>query len=38
MKSYEELKISIVQIFENDVICTSVESGTVEDNYDWLTD
>ena len=36
MKSYEELQISIIQIFENDVIRTSNESGTVDDNYDWL--
>lgn len=36
MQSYEELKISIIQFAESDIVCTSFESGTVEDNYDWL--
>lgn len=36
MQSYEELKISIVQLIESDIVRTSFESGTVEDNYDWL--
>ena len=36
MQSYEELKISIIQFAESDIVCTSMESGTVEDNYDWL--
>ena len=36
MRSYEEVKISIVQWVESDIVCTSLESGTVEDNYDWL--
>ena len=36
MQSYEELKISIIQFDESDIVCASVESGTVEDNYDWL--
>ena len=36
MRSYEEVKISIVQGVESDIVCASYESGTVEDNYDWL--
>jgi hypothetical protein len=36
MRSYEEVKISIVQWVESDIVRTSIESGTVEDNYDWL--
>lgn len=36
MRSYEEVKISIVQWVESDIVRTSLESGTVEDNYDWL--
>ena len=36
MQSYEELKISIIQFVEPDIVCTSFESGTVEDNYNWL--
>ena len=36
MRSYEEVKISIVQWVESDIVHTSFESGTVEDNYDWL--
>ncbi len=36
MQSYEELKISIIQLVESDIVRTSFESGTVEDNYDWL--
>ena len=35
MRSYEEVKISIVQWVESDIVRTSF-SGTVEDNYDWL--
>jgi hypothetical protein len=36
MQSYEELKISIIQLVESDIVRTSFESGTVEENYDWL--
>lgn len=38
MKGYEELKISIFQLCEADIVCTSTFNETVDDNYNWLTD
>jgi hypothetical protein len=41
MQIYEEPKLLIVSITECDIVCTSgfspdPDSGTTEDNYDWI--
>ena len=36
MKSYQKPEIWIIPILSREVVCASVESGTVEDKYDWI--